>query len=99
VEEEFRFLHFHLHPTISIPFHRHPQKVEVKMDQDQDQDGSRPGFAKLEQMKDGPLAAKAALLQKMLVEDNERIFSFINEGDDLKDVPIGDSDERPPTHP
>jgi hypothetical protein len=55
--------------------------------------------SKLEQMKDGPLAEKAALLQKMLLEDNDRIFSFINQADDLKDVPVGDSPEEAPVSP
>ena len=34
--------------------------------------------------------AKRQVLQKMLDEDSERILKFINDGDDLKDIPMGD---------
>lgn len=34
--------------------------------------------------------AKRQALQKMLDEDSERIMKFINDGDDLKDIPMGD---------
>ena len=46
--------------------------------------------ARLAALEKGPLAARASVLRQMLEEDNDKILNFINEGDDLKDVPMGD---------
>jgi hypothetical protein len=46
--------------------------------------------SRLDRMSEGPNAAKADLLKKMLADDTERIMRFIQEPDDFKDVPIGD---------
>jgi hypothetical protein len=59
-----------------------------------DRQGPAPRTKKtrLQAMDGGPNASKAELLKKMLSEDNDRILKFIQEPDDFKDVPIGDSD-------
>ncbi|OHT02993.1 hypothetical protein TRFO_29752 [Tritrichomonas foetus] len=33
---------------------------------------------------------KAGALKKLLEEDNQKLFKFIDDGDDLKDVPMND---------